>query len=1191
MAKLLEQAFQIRPEERRIVLLFFAFFAGVGMFYTVGATVGDTLFLSNLPVGEVPRKLPLVYIGVAVANVLSTLAFGAVQSRVSRTASIIGTQVVLALSLLLARKLVENGSSSLYFGLVIWLEACSLLSITLFFSFAGDYFSPRDARRLYGFIAGGMSFGTVVSGYAIGTGVSLIGTKNLLYVSALLLLCNAGLAAHIYRVATPLAADAAEEDANADQFALRTLFARPYVRLLALMIPLSIITYVTVDYQMKWIASAKAEEALARFFGNFFSWVGIAQIVFQFVLAQRLLNRLGILSSLMILPIAVGSASALLYASSAFDYFGLGILAFSASVNFLRMTLSETLDLPSRELLYLPLPTRLRIRLQPLLSGAFAPGAQGLGALLMLAALQLHVRVESLSLVATTCATALLLTLARLRPKYRETLAATLRDHQLDATDLAKILQSPSAQELLESLLRSTDTEVVKATIGLLAGRDLGALGPGLEELVASSDDEVAIAALQRLAAEKDARFMGAIQRAWTSPQLPVRQAAVLALCETSGQQAMLQVASTLDSTDSQLRGSAIIGLARHCGPAGRSMVRPGLAASAHSSDPRERAEAARMLGRIRSEGFADLIEPLLCDPVREVRQCAAEACAGIRDAALCEPLLAATSDPDLHAAALRALATLPEGAVGPIARLVRVRELALSERCAMASVLGRIAGTAAAETLWVHADAAQEISLRLACAEALRGMRSRDAWPPIELIGYEARVDALCERIQLLSRAIAEIGDGDAFASGIFGDHARMHIELLCAILALRHDAKAIDRVRYNLFNEPREIALRVFELIEEVLPRRLSQPAVAALQSWLDRSTAGAGLSNATRDRLIEAEPWLRVATLHHVNQGAAYPTIEAGRLSDHDRELYRLLDVVSFLKRVPLLCDLSAYYLLEQAEIAEWYALAAGGTLFRQGDEGDALYIICQGELEVRIGDRVVANVGAGECVGELALLDGEPRSAGAVARTDATLLKIAASRFKHLLVTQPAAARALLRTLDKRIRETQASPTPELTSGPRMRRSQLMRAQKLGLQQLVSTMSFLRQVELFKDLPTPSLANLAGIAQEVTVYEGDSLFEEGDSGESLYLVCSGQIEVSVNQRRLTVLERNACLGEMALLGGLPRSATATALSEGRLLRIGSDDFMNLLSHEAEITIALLRTLSKRLREALEARQAPR
>jgi CRP-like cAMP-binding protein len=56
---------------------------------------------------------------------------------------------------------------------------------------------------------------------------------------------------------------------------------------------------------------------------------------------------------------------------------------------------------------------------------------------------------------------------------------------------------------------------------------------------------------------------------------------------------------------------------------------------------------------------------------------------------------------------------------------------------------------------------------------------------------------------------------------------------------------------------------------------------------------------------------------------------------------------------------------------------------------------------------------------------------------------------------------------------------------------------------------------------------------------------------------------------------------------LISGLPRSASAIALAEGRLLRIGSDDFMNLLASEPEIALALLRTLAQRLRDALQRR----
>jgi CRP-like cAMP-binding protein len=246
-----------------------------------------------------------------------------------------------------------------------------------------------------------------------------------------------------------------------------------------------------------------------------------------------------------------------------------------------------------------------------------------------------------------------------------------------------------------------------------------------------------------------------------------------------------------------------------------------------------------------------------------------------------------------------------------------------------------------------------------------------------------------------------------------------------------------------------------------------------------------------------------------------------------------------------------------------------------------------------VEVRLGEKAIAKLGPGECIGELALLDGEPRSAGAVAVTDTTLLEVPSDRFRHLLLSQPQAARALLRTLDRRIRDTQHSgQTPAGDdAGLPMRRSQLMRAQKLGLTQLVSSMSFLKQVELFRDLATPALADLAGIAQEIAVYRGDTLFEEGDVGESLYLVCSGSIAICSGERQLAVLERNACLGEMALISGLPRSATATALADARLLRVGSDDFASLLASEPEIALALLRTLAGRLRAALKRRQEAR
>ncbi len=141
MMKWLERAFSIKTRELPLVKAFFMFFCGIGMFYTVGATVGDTLFLASLSPEQVPTMLPWVYVGIAVGSFLVTMLYDAVQHRISRPAAIIGTQVFLAVTVLCFRLAIELGASWLYFGLAVWMEVSALLSITLYqHSFTEDVF-------------------------------------------------------------------------------------------------------------------------------------------------------------------------------------------------------------------------------------------------------------------------------------------------------------------------------------------------------------------------------------------------------------------------------------------------------------------------------------------------------------------------------------------------------------------------------------------------------------------------------------------------------------------------------------------------------------------------------------------------------------------------------------------------------------------------------------------------------------------------------------------------------------------------------------------------------------------------------------------------------------------------------------------------------------------------------------------
>lgn len=110
---------------------------------------------------------------------------------------------------------------------------------------------------------------------------------------------------------------------------------------------------------------------------------------------------------------------------------------------------------------------------------------------------------------------------------------------------------------------------------------------------------------------------------------------------------------------------------------------------------------------------------------------------------------------------------------------------------------------------------------------------------------------------------------------------------------------------------------------------------------------------------------------------------------------------------LVQLPILRGLSEDQARPIAEIADESSIARGENLFKEGDEGDAMYIILQGHIEILKSDRAgheqsLAKVGDGSVIGEMSLIQGRAaRSATARAVTDARLLKIPSERFTALL----------------------------------------------------------------------------------------------------------------------------------------------------------------------------------------------
>jgi CRP/FNR family transcriptional regulator, cyclic AMP receptor protein len=96
------------------------------------------------------------------------------------------------------------------------------------------------------------------------------------------------------------------------------------------------------------------------------------------------------------------------------------------------------------------------------------------------------------------------------------------------------------------------------------------------------------------------------------------------------------------------------------------------------------------------------------------------------------------------------------------------------------------------------------------------------------------------------------------------------------------------------------------------------------------------------------------------------------------------------------------------------------AAGQTIFAEGDPGDVMYGVTEGEVEIRVGDRAVETLGPGGIFGEMALIDASPRSATAVAKSACTLVPMDSKRFERLVSYNPFFALQVMRILAGRLR---------------------------------------------------------------------------------------------------------------------------------------------------------------------------
>jgi CRP/FNR family transcriptional regulator, cyclic AMP receptor protein len=133
---------------------------------------------------------------------------------------------------------------------------------------------------------------------------------------------------------------------------------------------------------------------------------------------------------------------------------------------------------------------------------------------------------------------------------------------------------------------------------------------------------------------------------------------------------------------------------------------------------------------------------------------------------------------------------------------------------------------------------------------------------------------------------------------------------------------------------------------------------------------------------------------------------------------------MEKILFLKTVHIFAGMSGEELRALAEIVEEVEVKGGETIFSEGEPGEEMYIIVSGGVQVLHGEgaeqKLLATLGERDVLGEMSILDDEPRSATARTDEETVMLKIRRDDFRELIGEEPEVAFGVFRVFTRRLR---------------------------------------------------------------------------------------------------------------------------------------------------------------------------
>lgn len=1001
----LGRVLRIRPGEGPLALRLLVMTVVLWVGSALGANAVESLFFVRFG----PEFLPYLYIAVGIVTFAVMTGLNALMARSGGGVFVVLAPLVMAGVVVGLRALVLLPGRWIYPAM--WLAMMIIWTVELFsvWTLAGAVHDTRQAKRLFPLYGSGLIVGGVVGGLVTGPLASWLGTENLLIGWAGTLVVSSVLARSILRGAgVPLRTRRRPRSIHQGVFGplaegFRAVRASSLLRWMAACLVLFALLYFSLALLFARAATARFPEAdrLAGFLGLFMGVSSGAALLASLTLANRLFARFGVATGVLILPLVYLAGFGVLVVQPAFVV----LVVF----RFVQMTWVNGVWATGWQALFNVVLPELRDRVRTFMDAIpLQAGMVASGVLLILA--ERVLRPADVALIGAGAAGLATLAMWRARRAYAGALVDALRAGNpevfvAEEEPFGGFRRDARALEIVVRGATDEDPAIRRIAMEILAESGAADEVPALLRGLRDDDQDVRSAALRGLARGRDPSAAAAVLPHLKDPEGAVRALAVDALVACSGPGGASEpLRALLDDGDPRVRASAAAALLRS-GWAGEA--RDALQAMADSPRPNWRAEAISALGRAGHD--RDVVVGGLADRDPAVRRVAVAALGGFGQARSLDEVIGVLGDED-----------------------IRVREEAVK---AIVDV-----GPRAADRL---VDALADPELEAAAILALSQLPGVD---PAVLHTYAVGEVGRAVRYASLLRALPVEGNERMDLVG----HALRHRSLGHALAGLRAVSGLADPVAMRLAIEnlasgdPGQRA-NAFETLEVLGDRSVVRPLLAV---WEGETGASPDVDSALLELFADPDPWLRACAAF-----AATPVDRPVRgalqqlaRSDADtlvRETAEramegatvvealpslsLMERVVFLRRVPLFAELSPADLKHVAEVVSEHAYPGGEVIAEQGEPGEELYIVVDGEISVVVtqdGGRAVevARRGVGDYVGEMSLISREPRMASLLCAGDVRTLAIDRKRFERILRERPDASLAMMRVLSNRLRES-------------------------------------------------------------------------------------------------------------------------------------------------------------------------